>query len=104
MSFDLGAKCANKTLVPPIARQARRLDHKPKTAITATPHDQVCAPRRHFVICYFSFHTLWPKLIDSSLFCITGATWLREPRFLSRKCWCNGLGRFEINWRNLVSC
>src|SRR5439155_16251985 len=36
-----------------------------------------------------------PKLIGSSLFCITGATWLREPRFRSRECLCNGLGRSE---------
>ena len=61
MSFDLGAKCANEALVPPLARQACRLDHKPKTVTKATPHDQVCAPRRHFVICYSSFHTFCPK-------------------------------------------
>ncbi len=98
----LSAQCANKTLVPPIARQACRLDHKPKTATTATPNDQVCASRRHFVICYLSFHAFRPKRIGSSLFCIMVATWLREPRFLSIECWCNGLGRFEINWGNLL--
>ena len=92
---SLSAKCANKALVPPIARQACRLDHKPETVTTATPQDQVCGPRRHFVIRYSSFHTFWPKLIGSSLFCITGATWLREPRFRSRECLCNGLGRSE---------
>src|SRR5213594_2554231 len=102
MSFDLGARCANEALVPPLARQACRLDHKPKTVTTATPQDQVCAPRRHFVICYSSFHTFCPKLIGPSLFCIMVATWLREPRFLSRECWCNGLGRFEINWGNFI--
>src|SRR2546421_11029174 len=100
MSFDLGAKCANEALVPPIARQACRLDHKPKTATKATPHDQVRAPRRHFVVCYFFFHILCPIIIGSSLSCIMVATLLREPRFLSRECWCNGLGRFEINWEN----
>src|SRR6266568_6625860 len=64
---SLSAKCANKTLVPPIARQACRLDHKPKTVTTATPQNQVSAPRRHFVICYSLFHTFCPKLIGSSL-------------------------------------
>src|SRR6266478_7610122 len=82
---SLSAKCANKALVPPIARQACRLDHKPKTATSATPNDQVCASRRHFVICYLSFHAFWPKRIGSSLFCIMVATWLREPWFLSRE-------------------
>ena len=57
MRFDLlSAKCPNKTLVPPIARQVCSLDHKPKSATTATPQDQACAPRRHFAICYSSFH------------------------------------------------
>ena len=98
----LSAKSANEALVPPIARQACRLDHKPKTAITATPHDQVCAPRRHFVIRYSSFHTFWPKLIGSSLFCIMVATWFGEALFLSRERWCNGLGRFEIDRGNLL--
>src|SRR6266446_10024364 len=92
---SLSTKCANKALVPPIARQACSLDHKPKTATKATPHDQVRAPRRHFVICYSSFHTFCPKLIGSSLFRIMVATWFREPRFLSRECWCNGLERSE---------
>src|SRR5437867_2276101 len=101
MRFDtLSAKRANKALVPPITRQACGLDHKPKTAITATPHDQVCAPRRHFVIHYCSFHTFWPKLIGSSLFCITGATWFTEPLHVSRERQCNVLGRFEICWPN----
>src|SRR5206468_12875227 len=57
----LSAQCANKTLVPPIARQACRLDQKPKTATQAAPHDQICAPRRHFVIRYSSFHTFWTE-------------------------------------------
>src|SRR6266496_5884287 len=92
---SLSAKCANKALVPPIARQACRLDHKPETAATATPQDQACAPRRHFVICYSLLHTFCPKLIGSSPFCIMVAMWWREPRFLSRECWRNGLERSE---------
>src|SRR6266576_5449772 len=96
MRFDaLSAKCPNKTLVPPIARLARRLDHEPKTVTTATPQDQVCVARRHFVISYSTFHTFCPKLIGSSLFCIIVATWGREPRFLSRWGTCNGLEQSE---------
>ena len=101
---SLSAKSANKALVPALARLACRLDDKPKTATTATPHDQVHLPKRHFVIHYSLFHMFCPKLIGASLFCIMVATWLREPRFLSRECWCNGLGRFEINWENLLGC
>jgi hypothetical protein len=71
---SLSANRANKALVPPIARQARRLDHKPKTAINATPHDQVHSPKRHFVIRDSLFHMSCPKLIGASLFCIMVAT------------------------------
>ena len=71
MRFDpLSANRANKALVPPIARLAYRLDHKPKTATKATPHDRVDSPKRHFVIRYSLFHMFCPKLIGASLFCI----------------------------------
>src|SRR6267143_348528 len=98
----MSEKHPNETLVPPIARHARRLDHKPETATTATPQDQVRSPKRHFVIHYSLLHMFCPKVIGASLFCIRAATWLREPRFLSRGCWRNGLGRFEINGGNLL--
>jgi hypothetical protein len=62
---SLSAKCSNKTLVPPIARQARRLDDKPETATTATPQDQVRSPKWHFVIRYSLLHMFCPKLIGA---------------------------------------
>src|SRR6267378_3495205 len=92
---SLSAKCANKTLVPSITRQAYRLDHKPETATVATPHDEVCAPRRHFVIGYSLFHTFYPALTGPSLFCIMVARSLTEPLFLTRGRWCNGLERLK---------
>ena len=92
---SLGAKCANKILVPSIARQVCRLDHKPETATTAAPQDQVRSPQRHFVTRNSSLHMFFPELTGSSLFCIMVAMWLREPLFLSRECWRNGLERSE---------
>jgi len=101
MRFDsLSANRANKALVPPIVRQACRLDgqhQKPRPQ--RTPHDQVTRPSDISSILYSLFHMFCPKLIGASLFCIDGCTWFeRTLGFFRESAGCNGLGRFEIKW------
>jgi hypothetical protein len=103
MRFDsLSVQCSSKTLVPPIARQARRLDHKPETATPATPQDQVRSPKRHFVIHYSLLHIFCPILIGAYLYCMMGARRLTKPLFLSKGTLVQRLSAVHISLRKSI--